>query len=229
MVLSGNINFDHALALSQKWFGPVERRKISPRNLPAEPPQKEERILNIEKDVPADAIYKVWHTGPRNSPDHFTLDLITDLLAGGESGRLYTKLVREKKMFSEINAYITSDIDPGLIIVQGKLMKGIKLESAEKAIIDVITELESNKDLNEEMEKVKNKFESSSVFSNTSILNKAVSLAYYELMGNAELVNKEVDLYRKVSQEMVTNAIKKYFIPSNCSTLYYKSTRTEKQ
>lgn len=228
MVLSGNINFNNALALSQKWFGPVERRTISPRNLPAEPPQTEERILTIEKDVPANAIYKVWHTGPRNGPDHFTLDLITDLLAGGESGRLYTKLVRERKMFSEINAYITSDIDPGLIIVQGKLMKGIKSETAEKAINEVIEELESNNDLNEEMEKVKNKFESSSVFSNTSILNKAVSLAYYELMGNAELVNKEVDLYRKVSQEMITTAIRKYFIPSNCSTLHYKSTRKEK-
>jgi predicted Zn-dependent peptidase len=228
MVLSGNISFDHALSLSQKWFGPIERRNISPRNLPAEPPQVEERILTIEKDVPANAIYKVWHTGPRNSADYFTLDLITDILAGGESGRLYTKLVREKKMFSEINAYITSDIDPGLITIHGKLMKDVKTETAEEAIIEVITELENNKDIDDEMEKVKNKFESSSVFSNTSILNKAVNLAYYELMGNAELVNKEVDSYRKVSQEMVTNAMRKYLVPSNCSTLYYKSTRKDK-
>ena len=132
LALTGNINYEHAFKLTQKWFGPIEKRELQPRNLPAEPVQNEERILTIEKDVPSDALYKVWHIGPRNSHDFYTLDLITDLLAGGESGRLYTKLVREKKLFSEINAYITSDIDPGLIIVQGKLMKGIDIQHAEE-------------------------------------------------------------------------------------------------
>jgi len=223
--ITGNIDPDKAYRLTDKWFGQIDKRKIKNRNLPVEPVQQEERILTIEKDVPADAIYKAWHAGPRSSPDFYTLDLITDLLAGGESGRLHTKLVRDLKLFSEINAYLTADIDPGLIIVQGKLMKGIEIELAEKAIISVITDLENSKGFKEEMEKVKNKFQSSTVFSNTSILNKAVNLSFNELLGDADLINREVDLYHDVNEERVTKAIKKYFAPSNCSTLYYKSNR----
>jgi predicted Zn-dependent peptidase len=228
LALTGNITYDLAFRLTWKWFGPIEKRKVQSRNLLVEPAQNKERILIIEKDVPLTALYKVWHIGPRNSMDFYTLDLITDLLAGGESGRLYTKLVREKKLFSEINAYLTSDIDPGLIIFQGKLMKDIDIQHAEEAVNEVIKDLQNRNEIKDEMEKVKNKFESSTVFSNTSILNKAINLSFYELLGNPELINQEVDAYRNVSQEMVIEAIRRYFVPSNCSTLYYKSTRKDK-
>lgn len=228
LTLSGNINFDLAFKLTQKWFGPIGKRKVQSRNLPEEPLQKEERIISIEKDVPSDALYKLWHIGPRMSTDFYTLDLITDLLAGGESGRLYTKLVREKKLFSEINAYISSDIEPGLITIHGKLMKDIDIHHAEEAVNEVINGLCDTSEIEYEVEKVKNKFESSTVFSNTSILNKAMNLAYCELLGDPDLINQEVDTYRRVSQEMIIEAATKYFIPSNCSTLYYKSTRKDK-
>jgi predicted Zn-dependent peptidase len=183
--------------------------------------------LTIEKDVPSTAIYKVWHIGSRISQDYNTLDLITDLLAGGESGRLNTKLVRDKKLFSEINAYLTSDIDPGLIFIQGRLMKGISIKQAEDAINEVLESLQEKKGIREEMQKVKNKFESSTVFANTGIINKAMNLSYYELLGNPDLINKEVEANKKVSQDMVIETARKYFVASNCSTLYYKSTRKE--
>ena len=228
LTLSGNINFDLAFKLTQKWFGPIGKRKVQSRNLSEEPLQKEERIISIEKDVPSDALYKVWHIGPRMSTDFYTLDLITDLLAGGESGRLYTKLVREKKLFSEINAYISSDIEPGLITIQGKLMKDIDIQHAEEAVNEVINDLCDTSEIEYEVEKVKNKFESSTVFSNTSILNKAMNLSFCELLGNPDLINQEVDTYRNVSQNMIIEAARSYFIPSNCSTIYYKSTRKDK-
>ena len=228
LALTGNIEYDLAFKLSQKWFGTIERRVIPVRNLPSEPEQTQERILSIERDVPSTALYKVWHIGPRKSKDFYTLDLITDLLAGGESGRLHTKLVREKKLFSEINAYLTADIDPGLIIVQGKLMKGVDIQLAEKSVNEVINGLLSRNDIKDEMEKVKNKFESSTVFSNTSILNKAANLSFFELLGDPGLINNEVHSYRNVSHESVIDAIKRYFIPSNCCTIKYISTRKEK-
>jgi predicted Zn-dependent peptidase len=228
LALTGNIGYDLAYELTQKWFGPIEKRSVKPRNLPVEPEQTEERILAIERDVPSDAIYKVWHIGPRKSEDFYTLDLVTDLLAGGESGRLHTKLVRKKKLFSEINAYLTADIDPGLIIVQGKLMKGIDIQQANESINEVIIGLISENGIKDEMEKVKNKFESSNVFSNTSILNKAANLSFCELLGNPGLINSEVDTYRNVNHGMVAEAIKRYFISSNCSTINYISTRKEK-
>jgi zinc protease len=208
LALTGNIEYDLAFKLSEKWFGPIGKRAIRARNLPAEPKQTEERILTIERDVPSSAIYKVWHICPRNSKDFYTLDLVTDLLAGGESARLHTKLVREKKFFSEINAYQTADIDPGLVIVQGKLMNDIDIEQANKSIIEVIEGLKNEEGIKDEMEKVKNKFESSTVFSNTSILNKAANLAFYELLGDPGIINSEVYSYRNVNHAMVIDAIK---------------------
>lgn len=227
MALTGNINFDLAFKLTNKWFGPIEKRCVKVRNLPAEPVQTEERVVTIESDVPSTALYKVWHINGRKSSDFYTLDLITDLLAGGESGRLYTKLVREKKLFSEINAYLTADLDPGLLIVQGKLMKGVHINEADKSVDEVIKTLLDREGMNEEMEKVKNKFESSTVFSNTSILNKAANLSFYELMGNPGLINTETESYRSVSYDMVKETVMKYFISSNCSTLNYISTRNK--
>jgi zinc protease len=228
LALTGNITYEKAFSLANKWFGPINKRIVRARNLPVEPPQNGERVLTIEKDVPSTALYKVWHTGPRKSPEFYTLDLLTDLLAGGESGRLYTKLVREKKLFSEINAYITSDIDPGLIIVQGKLMKNVSINHAEEAIDEVINNVKDGTVIADEMEKVKNKFESSTVFSNTSIMHKAANLSFYELLGNPDFINHEIENYSSVTKEMVTDVACKYLVQSNCSTLYYKSTRKDK-
>ena len=228
LALTGNIQFEKAYGLSLKWFGPIESRTIRTRNLPVEPPQTEERLLTLKRDVPSDSLYKVWHIEGRKSPDFFTLDVVTDLLAGGESGRLYNRLVRQEKLFSEINAYMTADIDPGLIIVQGKLMSGVDIHDADKAVNEVIASLNDSNGIAEEMEKVKNKFESSTVFSNSSILNKAANLSFFELLGDAGMINKEVENYRNVTYSMVTGAIAKYLIPSNCSTLMYLSDRKEK-
>jgi len=225
LTLTGNITQAKAEKLTMKWFGPIEKRRVQKRNLPSEPVQTDARILSIERDVPSNALYKAWHIGPRLSNDFYTLDLITDLLAGGETGRLHTKLVRERKLFSEINAYITSDIDPGLIIVQGKLMKDTDIQDAEEAVNEVIRSMVNPSGLKEESEKVKNKFEASTVFSNTNILNKAISLSFYELLGDPELINMEISEYRKVTPGMAAAATEKYFTPENCSTLLYKSTR----
>jgi len=227
IALTGNIDYNLAYDLAQKWFGPIGKRKIKSRNLPVEPEQTEERIVVMEKDVPAIAVYKTWHMGSRKDPEFYTLDLITDLLSGGESGRLNTRLVRERKLFSEINAYITSDIDPGLLMIHGRLMKDVDIHEADQAIVEVVNSLFDKGQFDGEMEKVKNRYESSTVFSNTSILNKAMNLAYYELLGNADLINRQIENFRKVNHEMVTDTARKIFIPSNCTTLYYKSTRKE--
>jgi predicted Zn-dependent peptidase len=225
LTIAGNVKTAEAIRLARKWFGPIPSRQVPPRILPAEPAQNEERRLTAERDVPSDALFKTWHIGPRLSPDYSTLDLLTDLLAGGESGRLYTRLVRGKKMFSEINAYITSDFDPGLVVLHGRLMEGITLSDADYETGLLLDELKNGHDLGPEIEKVRNKYESSTVFSNTSILHKAVTLAQYELLGDPDMINREVGEYRKVTQEMIAEAARKYFTPSNCSTLMYKSIR----
>jgi zinc protease len=223
LTLTGNIRPDTANDLATRWFGPIKGRISSARNLPQEPVQLQGRSLTVQRPVPSDALYKAWHMGARLSKDYYSLDLLTDLLAGGESGRLYNRLVREKNFFSEINAYITSDIEPGLIVFSGKLLKGIDIIQAENAVNETINELKDSIITNHELEKVKNKFESSTVLSNTSILNKALNLAMYELIGDPGLINMEVESYQAVSREMVRDAAEKYLNPQNCSTLYYLS------
>jgi len=221
--LTGNITCGRGISLAEKWFGNIEKRDVRPKKVPSEPVQTKARMLTVEKEVPADALYMAWHTGPRTSDDFYTLDLLTDILSGGESGRLYTKLVRQNKLFSEINAYVTSDIDPGLIILHGQLMKDVDIRHAEESVNKVIDTLKRSCPPPIEMEKVRNKYEASNVFANTNILNKAMNLAFYELIGNPDLINNEVDIYKKIDSMMVTEAARKYLDPSNCSTLYYKS------
>jgi zinc protease len=226
LTLAGNIKSEKAYDFAEKWFGPIPGKLTAERRLPVEPIQTSARNLTVERNVPADALYKAWHIGPRSSNDFYSLDLLTDLLAGGDSGRLYNKLVREKNLFSEINAYITSDIDPGLIILSGKLMKGTEIAVAEKAVDEVIDELKDSVITDNELEKVKNKFESSTVLSNTSILNKAMNLSMYELLGNIDLVNMEVEKYRAVNRKMVQETAIRYFSRENCTTLFYLSAST---
>jgi len=227
LTITGNIDTERAHGLASKWFGTIPERTVKARSLPREPVQTEKRILAVEKDVPSNALYKVWHSSARKEKDFYTMDLLTDILAGGESGRLHTRLVRKQNLFSEINAYITSDIDPGLVVVHGRLMNGIGIKHAELAVDNVINELKTTPVSDIEMEKVKNKFESSNVISNTNILNKAVKLAFHELLGDASEVNRESEYFRNVDKMMVRDAANKYFSRSNSSTLFYLSTRNK--
>jgi zinc protease len=151
------------------------------------------------------------------------MDLITDLLAGGESGRLTNRLTRGKKLFSDINAYITADIDPGLIILNGKLMKGVDILEADDAVNKVISSLIERVPPSKEMEKVKNRYESASVYGNSDILDKAMNLSYFELLGDPDLINNEVRLYRETDRMMIPETASMIFAGTNSSTLYYKS------
>jgi predicted Zn-dependent peptidase len=228
LVLAGKITPVWAMKLAEKWFGNIERREITIRELTAEPQQTEERSQIVERDVPASAIFKAWHVSASRKEGFYACDMITDVLAGGESGRLSVRLIKRKKLFSEIDAFITADIDPGLLILHGKLMKETEMEEANDSINETIEELKNKYVSAKEMEKVKNKYESSVIYGNTSILNKAMNLAYFELLGNPNLINEEAYLYREVDKKRVMDVAHKYLNRSNCSTLYYKSTRKER-
>ena len=223
LALTGNIEPDKAFELAGKWFGTIPPGTRKERSLPAEPIQTVERKLTVERDVPTHALYKTWHMGSRLSREYHAFDLLTDLLAGGESGRLHNRLVRERNLFSEINAYITSDIDPGLVVISGKLLRGTDICKADDAVNEVIDELKDSDISDYELEKVKNRYESSNVLSNTSILNKAMNLAVCELLGDPGLINREVADFRAVSGEMVRETATRFLTRANSSTLYYLS------
>ena len=179
--------------------------------------------MTVYRKVPFDAIYKAWHIPERNNNDYYCCDLITDLLSGGKSSRLYQVLVKEKKMFSEINAYVTGDIDAGLLIIGGRVMDGVTIEVADNAIIDVIKNLKNVKVEQRELKKVQNRFETTILQGHSNILNKAMGLSYYEMIGDADLLNIEITKYCSFVPEEISHISNLIFKDTNCSTLYYLS------
>jgi predicted Zn-dependent peptidase len=219
--VAGNITKNEIEILANKWFGPIESRNIKARNLPKEPKQLQPRSLTVNRQVPFNAIYKAFHMSSKLHPDYYTTDLISDLLANGNSSRLYQNLSKERHLFSDINAYITGDIDEGLFVVTGKLMKGITVNEAENAINDELLKITTDEISDYELEKVKNKFESVYQFGQLNALNKAMELAYQELLGDANRINQEIDKYRKVTKADIKKVANELFDVNNSSTLYY--------
>lgn len=222
LVVAGNITHDEVVLLSEKWFGDIPAGEIKKRNLPEEPQQTEARKLTLERDVPANAIYKAYHICKRTDDNYYVFDLISDLFSRGNSSRFYKSLIKEQKLFSEIDAYLTGDFDPGLFVISGKLSDGVSYEKAEQAILNEINKLQTEIVDEKDLQKLKNNVESHHVFGQMSVLNKAMALAFAELMGDIDLVNKEVEKYSAITSQQIKDIANKFLIENNCSTLYYK-------
>ncbi|MBI5217607.1 MAG: insulinase family protein [Bacteroidia bacterium] len=225
LVVAGNITTAEIKKLAEKWFGPIEKRNVKKRKLPKEPVQKKERKLTVKRDVPFDSIFKVYHMCSRLDNAYHATDLISDLLSGGRSSRLYVSIVQEQKLFSEIEGYILGSNDPGLFVISGKLIKGVKMKNAEAAINAEIEKLKLGLLKKQELEKVKNKIEANIVLSEMNVMNKAMNLAYFESLGDADNINSEIKKYRKVTLKDIIKEANKIFTRQNCSTLYYYAKR----
>ncbi len=226
--VSSALEEDYCLDLAEKWFGTVKKRKTKIRSTPAEPQQDKMRKLDVTRDVPYDQIMIAYHMCERDSRRYYATDLISDLLAGGKSARLYRSLVMEKKIFGSINAFITGDRDPGLFVVKGTVSEGIEAERAYDEITGEINDFISRPPKNEELEKVKNKVEATRQYIQTSILYKATDLAYYELISDAGFLNEEIAQYRKTTQEEITSIAASLFRQENSSVLFYRSNHKSK-
>ncbi|HEY5772583.1 MAG TPA: pitrilysin family protein, partial [Chitinophagaceae bacterium] len=223
LVVAGNVTVEKVKELTEKWFGDIPAGQKYRRNLPQEPTQTEERKLAVKTDVPLDAFYKCWHIYPRTDKRYYIADLITEILSGGGSSRLFQSLVKEKKLFSAVECYHSGSVDAGTLIIEGKLVKGIKMEDAEKAVEAELEKMRTEKVAINELQKVKNKVESLIAFEDMSLTNRANSLAFYELLGDAGQMNHELEKYNVVTAEDILNQSRIIFIPENSNTLYYYS------
>jgi predicted Zn-dependent peptidase len=223
LVVAGNVTTEKVKALAEKWFGDIPAGEKYVRNLPKEPEQKEERRLEIKSKVPLDALYKCWHMGSRLDKSYHTVDLLTDILSGGGSSRLYQSLVKEKKLFSNIECHHFGSTDAGLVVVEGKLVKGVKIEEAEKAVEEELEKMKAEAVGEAELQKVKNKTESMIAFEDMSVMSRANSLAYYEILGNAEWMNDELGKYAAVSANDILKEGRNIFRRENSNTIYYLS------
>lgn len=221
LVVAGDVALNQVKALSQKWFGPIPSRDTPKRSLPKEPRQEKVRTLKVEREVPIDVIYKAFHMCARTHPDFFATDLISDILSRGNSSRLYNSLVKEHKLFSDVDAFIGGELDEGLFYFAGKLTPGVSMKDAEAGIDAEIKKLSSVLVGEKELRKVKNKAISAHKFSELNVLNKAINLATSELMGDAELVNQQIERYEEVTSDKIKAVAQSVFRKSNSNTLYY--------
>jgi predicted Zn-dependent peptidase len=221
LVVAGNVDRENVIKLAEKWFEPIEAGKATVRNLPKEPIQTEERALTVHKDVPQNAIYKAYHMCARVDEEYHTVDIMSDILSRGNSSRLYKELVKDKKLFSDLNAYVMGDFDAGLFVISGKLSDGVTVEQAEQGIEVELRKIKTEIVPADELQKCKNKTESTIIFSEADVLNKATNLAISELLGNANLINEETEKYQKVTAEGIKVVANKILQKENCSTLYY--------
>jgi predicted Zn-dependent peptidase len=223
LVVAGNVETEKVLQLAEKWFGSIPAGHKYVRQLTKEPAQKEARRMEIKADVPLDAFVKTWHMPSRLERGYYVTDLITDILGGGASSRLYESLVKGKKFFSSIECYHFGSIDTGLLTIEGKLVKGVNIEEAEKAVNEEVKKMKTELVDEKELQKVINKTESTILFEDMSVMSRANSLAYYELLGDAELMNDELPRYQSITAQELLEESKKIFDEGNSNTLYYLS------
>ena len=223
LVVAGHVSLDDVKRLSEKWFGSIPMGEKYLRNLPQEQRQMQPRLLEVEADVPLDAFYKTWHMASRLSKSYYAADLLSDILSGGGSSRLYQALVKEKQLFSQIDCSHMGSVDAGLLTIEGKLVKGVKMQDAEKAVQYEVERIKSNLVNEVELQKVKNKTESMIAFEDMSVMNRANSLATYELLGDAEMMNTELARYQEITVEDIKKVSGEIFDENNSNTMHYFS------
>lgn len=221
--ISADLEEARMLDLAEKWFGYLPDRPSASVPVLQEPPQTGARRQEVVRDVPATTVTVAYPMGSRTSPDFYTADLVSDLLSGGDSSRLYTRLVKQQRLLSSVNAYITGDLDPGLFVFTGQLLPGVTSEQAEAAFRAEIEELQRTPVDDYEIRKVKNKFEANTLFGELNVMNKAMNLGFYEMLGDLDLVNREVDVYRAVTADDVREFCCRTLRPERSSTLIYRA------
>lgn len=223
MVVAGNVTVDQIKALSEKWFGPIPAGVKPVRKIQSEPGQLSKRTLEVKAKVPANALYKAYHMAGRFDADFYVCDLLSDLLSRGNSSRLYHTLVQQKEIFTSISSFTMGSVDPGLMVISGRIKDGISLTDAEREVDLILEEIMSNGVSEEELQKVKNQALATLEFGEVEVINRAMNIAFAALSGDAELVNKEEEMIQAVTTADVHRLANHIFKESNSSVMYYQA------
>ncbi len=221
LVVAGNVEVDQVKALSEKWFAPIASPKAPGRSLPQEARQERKHELEVHADVPASALYKVYHMPGRFDSDFFAVDLMSDVLARGQASRFYQQLVKEKEIFTAISGFTMGSIDPGMLVVSGRVRNGVQLKDAEDAVNEIVDEFVAKGPTEEEVEKVRNQAYSTLEFGEVEVMNRAMNLAFAKISGDANYVNDETRMIEAVSEDDIRRVAKETLREENSSVLYY--------
>ncbi len=229
LVISGNITSADAFKMAEKWFGDIPSRVIAPYPPQPEPLQLTDRELTVHRDVPIDTFYVAWHMGGRNDKDFYVLDLLSDILSNGSSSRFEVKLVKEQKLFTEADAYLSGENEPGLFVATGKASHGIDIHLAREKMLEEILMTAETSITAYELEKVKNRVEADLLLNEIGYLEKAIQLASFEIMGDAAEINRQAERYQNITAEDLLTTANHLFRKGNRNTLNYLSLQNSKQ
>jgi predicted Zn-dependent peptidase len=222
LVVAGKVTVDEVKVLAKKWFEPIPGGEKPLRHRMQEPEQWDDRQMEISADVPADRIYRAYPVPGRYDSGFYAVDLMSDLLGRNESSFLYIQLVQDARIFDSLHAHQTGSLDPGLLVIQGQVADGISLEAAEKAL-DAALEQFVNSGIQEaDLQRVKNQAESSLVFGEVEVLNRAMNLAMAANAGNVDFVNMEADQIAAVPLADLQFWADKLFVRGKKNTLLYR-------
>jgi len=227
LVVAGDVNHDEVLQLVEKWYGDIPAVSEIQRDLPQEEGLSGYECETLNRPVPQNALYMAWAMPDRFSPDYYAADLITDVLSQGKSARFYQNIVRQGGIFTSLSCYILGSLDRGLLVVSGMVDSDTSFDEARSAVLSEIEKLVKEGPSENELEKVKNKLETSHLVSESNVLSKAMSLAYFELLGDADNVNQEMTKYRSVSREAIMRVASEIFQYENLKELRYQKNKEQ--
>jgi zinc protease len=222
LVVAGGVTLEQVKRLSKKWFEPIAAGKAPNKKFLQEPIQKNPRTKTVEHHVPLDAIYKAYHVPGRLEEGYYATELLCTALGIGKSSTLYQELIETREYFNTIGAYTTETIDPGLLVISGRVNEDLTLEKAEQALCELIHTIQTNGFTKAELEKAKNHLEASFIYDTVDITQRAEELAYSTLLGDANIANTNIDNILNVTLEELQQMAIRLLQPENSSTLYYK-------
>lgn len=221
ITVSGSVAYEEAFAKVEKWFGELPAKDIVRSTYREDRKYLGYRKKELMANVPLRSVVLSFKMQDRTDEDFYVTDLLSDILANGKSARLYKNLVRNNPSFSHIDAFISGVRHRGLLIIEGKPLDHISMDEATSLIWKELEDLQERRVTPGELEKMKNKAESHIVFSESSVLNKAMSLAYYEYLGDIDLINNEVECYQQVTSEDIQRVSKELFVKENNVEIRY--------
>jgi predicted Zn-dependent peptidase len=216
--IAGPTDPDIILEKVNQRFGSIPARPLSRNPRSEEPVQTESRILVDEGKYPSSVLYLAWQMEGRNGSDYYAMDLLSDVISLGRSSVFYQRMVKVLKLCAHMDAYITGTEEKGLFILELRPAKDVTMEEMESQLWKELAVLQHNAIPASILEKLKNKNESTVAFSNISAAHKATNLAYYESLGDANLINTEAERIGEVTTEDIFRVVNK-LRPDNVNTM----------
>jgi zinc protease len=211
IVMTGDFSTQEMLPKIKAAFGNLPRGPEPPKVRAEEPPQQGERRVALKKEAELPFVLMYYHTPNLKSPDSYALDVLSVVLAGGRSSRLYHDLVYQKRLARSVDAdYNGLAIDPSVFSVTAQLMPGKEPAEIEGEMDRLLEQVKKELISDRELQKAKNQIESAFVYAQDSIFGQAMKIGYYEAVGGWRLMDGYLDGIRKVTREDVQRVARAY-------------------